>query len=72
MELATKSGADVSLNSLTVASHELVKAPSTIVTSSAKQAYDLAFKITSRHGRIISVGVPHFPITVDSMHSTNL
>jgi threonine dehydrogenase-like Zn-dependent dehydrogenase len=37
----------------------------TVVVSGAAAAYDLAFKITATHGKIIAIGVPHNSISVN-------
>jgi D-arabinose 1-dehydrogenase-like Zn-dependent alcohol dehydrogenase len=65
LKLALDSGADVAYNSLTIKDHDIVKSRSTIVISGAKQAFDLAFKTTQFHGRVIAVGYPYAPVLID-------
>ena len=65
LKLALDSGADNAYNSLTIKDEEIVKSRSTIVISGAKQAFDLAFKTTQFHGRVIAVGYPYAPVPVD-------
>ena len=65
LKLAIDSGADNAYNSLTIKDEDIVKSRSTIVISGAKQAFDLAFKTTQFHGRVIAVGYPYAPVPVD-------
>jgi D-arabinose 1-dehydrogenase-like Zn-dependent alcohol dehydrogenase len=65
LKLALDSGADNAYNSLTIKDEDIVKSRSTIVISGAKQAFDLAFKTTQFHGRVIAVGYPYASVPVD-------
>lgn len=44
---------------------EIEQLRSTVVVSGAAPAYELAFKATQIHGRIIAIGVPRSAIQVD-------
>ncbi len=63
LKLGRDCGADATFNSLHA--EKCDKAPSTIVVSGAQAAYDLAFRITQTRGRVIAIGVPVKPISVD-------
>lgn len=66
LKLGKDCGADETFNSLDPAViEESERAPSTIVISGAQAAYDLGFKITKPRGRVIAIGVPSRPLSVD-------
>lgn len=58
LQLARSSGADKVFNSLTLTPDETIQCASTLVVSAAPAAYDLAFRLTGRHGTIVGVGIP--------------
>lgn len=41
----------------------------TIVVSGAGPAYEMAFKLTKRRGKVIAIGVPNAPISIDCKKS---
>lgn len=68
LELARKSGANHVVNSMNVEGADIQQCPATIVASGAAPAYDLAFKATSTHGRVIAIGVPRGDISVNLLN----
>ncbi|GME32437.1 hypothetical protein AJ79_09816 [Neofusicoccum parvum] len=70
LRLARVSGADATFNTATAtttdaaAAESLAQLGATIVTTGAAAAYELAFRVTGNHGRIVAVGVPKEPIAV--------
>ncbi|PGG95906.1 hypothetical protein AJ79_09816 [Helicocarpus griseus UAMH5409] len=65
LQLARDSGADKAYNTATLADGGVKQANATVVSSGATSAYDLAFKLTQNHGRIIAIGVPRGDISVN-------
>lgn len=65
LQLARDSGADKAYNTTLADDAEITQLSATIVASGAAPAYNLAFKVTQAHGRIIAIGVPKGPISVD-------
>lgn len=68
LQLATKSGADKVYNTTTLVDADITQADATIVASGAAPAYELAFKGTRNHGRIIAIGVPRGDIPVNILY----
>ncbi|KAG9526029.1 hypothetical protein KCU93_g5620, partial [Aureobasidium melanogenum] len=67
LQLARECGAAQAFNSKDKAD-DAFQTASTIVVSGAGPAYDLAFKLTKRRGKVIAIGVPNAPISIDLMH----
>lgn len=44
---------------------DALQTDSTIVVSGAGPAYNMAFKLTKRRGKVIAIGVPNAPISID-------
>jgi propanol-preferring alcohol dehydrogenase len=66
LELARKCGTKFALDSSKPDAAEAAeKAVCTIVVSGVSAAYDFAFKVTSHHGKVIAIGVPHSPTPVN-------
>jgi propanol-preferring alcohol dehydrogenase len=66
LELARKCGTKFALDSSKPEAAEAAeKAVCTIVVSGVSAAYDFAFKVTSHHGKVIAIGVPHSPTPVN-------
>jgi propanol-preferring alcohol dehydrogenase len=74
LQLARESGADKVFNTTTLADADIQQVDATIVASGAAPAYDLAFKGTRNHGRIIAIGVPRgdIPVNILTMIKRNL
>ena len=64
LQLARECGAAQAFNSKDKAD-DAFQTASTIVVSGAGPAYDLAFKLTKRRGKVIAIGVPNAPISID-------
>jgi propanol-preferring alcohol dehydrogenase len=66
LELAKRCGAKSTFDSSKPdAAQDAEKAVCTIVVSGVSAAYDFAFKVTSHHGKLIAIGVPHTPTPVN-------
>jgi propanol-preferring alcohol dehydrogenase len=68
IQLAKESGADRVYNSTTLVDSDITQVSATIVASGAAAAYDLAFRATKNHGRIIAIGVPRGDISVNILN----
>lgn len=64
LQLARDCGANKVYDSTTISPTDITPLAATIVASGAAPAYDLAFKATQNHGRIIAIGVPRGDISV--------
>lgn len=65
LQLARESGADKAYNSTALEDSKITQLSATIVAAGANPAYDLAFRVTQKHGRIIAIGVPRGEISVN-------
>jgi propanol-preferring alcohol dehydrogenase len=67
LRLGKDCGADEVYNCLDAAAvtEKCAQSPSTIVVSGAQAAYDLGINLTRRRGRVIAIGVPPKPISLD-------
>ncbi|KAF1812766.1 alcohol dehydrogenase [Eremomyces bilateralis CBS 781.70] len=68
LQLAKDSGAEEVFNSMTGDAATFEKTLCTVVVSGAAPAYDLAFKITAKHGKVIAIGAPNGPVAVNILN----
>ena len=68
LRLAKDCGADKVYDSTTISDADITQFDATIVASGAGPAYDLAFKATANHGRVIAIGVPRGDISVSILN----